>query len=92
MRLYPSVGLDHLLGECGRRQDLRHQRIRIQRNRRDQRCNCSGVCCVYGGRGRKGNIGVYLDAIGTVTPVYTDSITSQVNGWSSPCTIRRVSW
>ena len=29
---------------------------------------------------RKGNIGVYLDAIGTVTPVYTDSITSQVNG------------
>jgi multidrug efflux system membrane fusion protein len=29
---------------------------------------------------KKGNIGVYLDAIGTVTPVYTDSITSQVNG------------
>jgi membrane fusion protein, multidrug efflux system len=29
---------------------------------------------------RKGNIGVYLDAIGTVTPVYTDSITSQVDG------------
>ncbi|MGD0956472.1 MAG: efflux RND transporter periplasmic adaptor subunit [Candidatus Acidiferrales bacterium] len=29
---------------------------------------------------RKGDIGVYLDAIGTVTPVYTDSITSQVNG------------
>ena len=28
----------------------------------------------------KGNIGVYLDAIGTVTPVYTNSITSQVNG------------
>jgi multidrug efflux system membrane fusion protein len=28
----------------------------------------------------KGNIGVYLDAIGTVTPVYTDSITSQVTG------------
>ncbi len=28
----------------------------------------------------KGEIGVYLDAIGTVTPVYTDSITSQVNG------------
>jgi multidrug efflux system membrane fusion protein len=27
-----------------------------------------------------GDIGVYLDAIGTVTPVYTDSITSQVNG------------
>jgi membrane fusion protein, multidrug efflux system len=28
----------------------------------------------------QGNIGVYLDAIGTVTPVYTDSITSQVTG------------
>jgi multidrug efflux system membrane fusion protein len=29
---------------------------------------------------QKGNIGVYLDSIGTVTPVFTDSITSQVNG------------
>ena len=29
---------------------------------------------------QKGNIGVYLDAIGTVTPVYTASISSQVNG------------
>jgi multidrug efflux system membrane fusion protein len=28
----------------------------------------------------KGNIGVYLDEIGTVTPVHTDSITSQVDG------------
>jgi multidrug efflux system membrane fusion protein len=28
----------------------------------------------------KGNIGVYLDAIGTVTPFYTSSITAQVNG------------
>jgi multidrug efflux system membrane fusion protein len=28
----------------------------------------------------KGNIGVYLDAIGTVTPVYTASITSEVTG------------
>lgn len=28
----------------------------------------------------KGDIGVYIDAIGTVTPVYTASITSQVNG------------
>lgn len=27
-----------------------------------------------------GDIGVYLDSIGTVTPVYTSSITSQVNG------------
>ena len=29
---------------------------------------------------QKGNIGVYLYAIGTVTPIYTDSITSQVTG------------
>ena len=29
---------------------------------------------------QKGNIGVYLESIGTVTPVYTDSITSQVSG------------
>lgn len=29
---------------------------------------------------RRGNIGVYIDAIGTVTPVYTSSITSQVTG------------
>ena len=29
---------------------------------------------------QKGNIGVYIDAIGTVTPVYTDSITAQVTG------------
>jgi membrane fusion protein, multidrug efflux system len=29
---------------------------------------------------KKGSVGVYLDSIGTVTPVYTDSITSQVDG------------
>jgi membrane fusion protein, multidrug efflux system len=29
---------------------------------------------------KEGDIGVYLDAIGTVTPTYTASITSQVNG------------
>lgn len=29
---------------------------------------------------KRGDIGVYLDSIGTVTPVYTASITSQVNG------------
>jgi multidrug efflux system membrane fusion protein len=29
---------------------------------------------------KKGDIGVYIDAIGTVTPVYTDSITAQVTG------------
>ena len=29
---------------------------------------------------RQGDLGVYLDALGTVTPVHTASITSQVNG------------
>ena len=29
---------------------------------------------------QNGSIGVYLDAIGTVTPVYTDSMTAQVTG------------
>jgi multidrug efflux system membrane fusion protein len=29
---------------------------------------------------KQGSIGVYLDAIGTVTPVYTDTIVSQVTG------------
>ena len=29
---------------------------------------------------QKGSIGIYLDSIGTVTPVYTVSVTSQVNG------------
>jgi membrane fusion protein, multidrug efflux system len=29
---------------------------------------------------KTGSLGVYLDAIGTVTPVYTDSITAQVTG------------
>src|ERR1700677_1944909 len=28
----------------------------------------------------KGSIGVYLDALGTVTPVYTSSITAQASG------------
>ena len=28
----------------------------------------------------KGSIGVYLDAIGTVTPTYTDQVTAQVTG------------
>jgi multidrug efflux system membrane fusion protein len=29
---------------------------------------------------KKGNIGVYLESIGTVTPVYTSTVTAQVNG------------
>jgi multidrug efflux system membrane fusion protein len=40
----------------------------------------SGPVTVTTVTAQKGDIGVYLDAIGTVTPVYTSSITSQVNG------------
>jgi len=40
----------------------------------------TGAVTVTVATAQKGNIGVYLEAIGTVTPVYTDSITSQVTG------------
>jgi multidrug efflux system membrane fusion protein len=39
-----------------------------------------GPVTVMTATAQKGDIGIYLDSIGTVTPVYTSSITSQVNG------------
>ncbi len=39
-----------------------------------------GPATVMAATAQKGDIGVYLDSIGTVTPVFTSSITSQVNG------------
>jgi multidrug efflux system membrane fusion protein len=39
-----------------------------------------GAVAVTTAIAKKGNIGIYLEAIGTVTPVYTSSITAQVNG------------
>jgi multidrug efflux system membrane fusion protein len=39
-----------------------------------------GTITITSATAQKGDIGVYLDEIGTVTPVYQDSITSQVNG------------
>jgi membrane fusion protein, multidrug efflux system len=39
-----------------------------------------GAVTVTTATATKGDIGFYLDSIGTVTPVYTSSITSQVNG------------
>ncbi len=40
----------------------------------------AGPATITTATAQKGDIGVYIDAIGTVTPVYTSSITSQVNG------------
>jgi membrane fusion protein, multidrug efflux system len=40
----------------------------------------SGPVTVVSATAQKGSVGVYLDAIGTVTPVYTASISSQVTG------------
>jgi multidrug efflux system membrane fusion protein len=39
-----------------------------------------GTATLTAARAESGDIGVYVDAIGTVTPVYTDNITSQVSG------------
>ncbi|HTZ49976.1 MAG TPA: efflux RND transporter periplasmic adaptor subunit [Verrucomicrobiae bacterium] len=39
-----------------------------------------GPVTIASATAKKGDIGNYLDSIGTVTPVYTSSITSQVNG------------
>lgn len=39
-----------------------------------------GTASINTATAQKGDIGIYLDAIGTVTPVHTASITSQVNG------------
>ena len=52
MRLHPSVGLDDLLGKRGCRQNLRHQRIRIQRDRRDQPLQLFGSLLRVGRRRR----------------------------------------
>jgi multidrug efflux system membrane fusion protein len=40
----------------------------------------AGPVTVLSATAQKGNIGVYQEAIGTVTPVYTSSVTSQVTG------------
>lgn len=57
---------------------LRHQQA--QKAAATGRGSFSGTVTITTVTAQKGNIGVYLDSIGTVTPVYTDSITSQVTG------------
>lgn len=44
------------------------------------RRGAGGNVAVTQAKATKGDIGVYLDAIGTVTPIFTATITSQVNG------------
>jgi membrane fusion protein, multidrug efflux system len=44
------------------------------------RRSAGGTVTITAATAEKGNIGVYLDAIGTVTPIYTASITSEVTG------------
>jgi len=39
-----------------------------------------GTVALTAATAQTGDIGIYVDAIGTVTPVYTDNITSQVSG------------
>ncbi len=48
--------------------------------KRGRRGLMAGEVAVTTAFARKGDIGVYQEAIGTVTPVYTSSITSQVTG------------
>jgi multidrug efflux system membrane fusion protein len=45
-----------------------------------QRNAAAAAVTIASANATRGNIGVYIDAIGTVTPLHTDSITSQVNG------------
>ncbi|RZU39619.1 efflux RND transporter periplasmic adaptor subunit [Edaphobacter modestus] len=59
---------------------LRHHDDTKRRTTSSRRGAAGGTATVTPVAAQKGDIGVYLDAIGTVTPVYTSSITSQVNG------------
>lgn len=54
-----------------------HEEAKVATGRR---AALTGAVAVTSAPAKKGNIGVYVNAIGTVVPVYTSSITSQVNG------------
>ena len=57
---------------------LNHQQV--QKAATGRRGAMAGPVTITAATAKKGDIGVYLNAIGTVTPVYTDTITSQVTG------------
>jgi membrane fusion protein, multidrug efflux system len=52
----------------------------VQKPAAGSRRGAGGTATVTSVTAQRGDIGVYLDSIGTVTPVYTSAITSQVNG------------
>jgi multidrug efflux system membrane fusion protein len=56
------------------------QRESIRTRSQASRLVTPGAVAVTTAIAKKGKIGVYLEAIGTVTPIYTASITAQVNG------------
>ncbi len=52
----------------------------VLRRSQASRLVAPGAVAVTTAIAKKGSIGVYLESIGTVTPVFTSSITAQVNG------------
>jgi membrane fusion protein, multidrug efflux system len=59
---------------------VRHKNTPQQTARMGRRAGMAGQVSVVPATAKKGDIGVYQEAIGTVTPVYTSSVTSQVTG------------
>jgi multidrug efflux system membrane fusion protein len=57
-----------------------HNRSNPETAQSGRRAAMAGQVSVVPATAQKGDIGVYQEAIGTVTPVYTSSITSQVTG------------
>ena len=58
----------------------RDDRAQAQGPQTSSKKGFSGPVTINTAQAKQGSIGVYLDAIGTVTPVYTSTITSQVSG------------
>ncbi len=58
---------------------LRH-RDESKKTATPSRRGAGGTAAITVVTAQRGDIGVYLDSIGTVTPVYTSNITAQVNG------------
>jgi len=56
------------------------QRYKSNRPPQASRLVAPGGVAINTAVAKRGTIGVYLEAIGTVTPVYTSSVTAQVNG------------